>query len=115
VITQAAREGLNGRFVGHGFSRAIKLQARTGFSRWRVQRKVKMRFKLAIAALLFLFVSAQGAFAQGCALCYTSASAIGRNAERSLDIGILTLLAPALILFAAVVFLLYRRAVSATA
>jgi hypothetical protein len=74
-----------------------------------------MRSRLAIVALLSLFFSAQAAFAQGCALCYTSASAIGQNAERSLDIGIITLLAPALILFASVIFLLYRRAVSATA
>jgi hypothetical protein len=74
-----------------------------------------MRFKLAIATVSAIFITAQGAFAQGCALCYSSASALGRNAERSLDIGILTLLAPALILFAAVVFLLYRRASAATA
>ena len=74
-----------------------------------------MRLGFAVAAITALLASAQGAFAQGCALCYTSASAIGQNAERSLDIGILTLLAPALILFAAVVFMLYRRAVSATA
>lgn len=74
-----------------------------------------MRVKLVIATTLALLASAQGAFAQGCALCYTSASAIGQNAERSLDIGILTLLTPALVLFAAVVFLLYRRAASATA
>ena len=74
-----------------------------------------MRLKLSIATLLALFVSAQGVFAQGCALCYTSASAIGQNAERSLDFGILTLLAPALVLFLAVIFMLYRRAVSATA
>jgi hypothetical protein len=73
-----------------------------------------MRLKLAIA-LLALFTSTQGAFAQSCALCYTSASALGRNAQRSLDFGILTLLAPALILFATVVFMLYRRAVSAAA
>lgn len=74
-----------------------------------------MRFKLAIAALSALFVSAQRAFAQGCALCYSSASALGQNAQRSLDIGILTLVVPALTLFVAVVFLLYRRATAATA
>lgn len=73
-----------------------------------------MRVKLGIATLLALLASAQGAFAQGCALCYSSASALGQNAERSLDIGILTLLTPALVLFAAVVFMLYRRATAAT-
>lgn len=73
-----------------------------------------MRLKLALTALVALLASAQGAFAQGCALCYSSASALGQNAERSLDIGILTLLTPALVLFAAVVFMLYRRATAAT-
>ena len=74
-----------------------------------------MRTKLAISVIMALFASTQGAFAQGCALCYSSASALGQNAERSLDIGILTLLTPALVLFAAVVFMLYRRATAATA
>ena len=72
-----------------------------------------MRLKFAFAAVVALLASAQGAFAQSCALCYTSASALGQNAQRSLDIGILTLLAPALILFASVVFMLYRRATAA--
>ena len=73
-----------------------------------------MRLKFTPAILLALLVSARGAFAQNCALCYTSASALGSGAQRSLDVGILALLAPALILFLAVMFLLYRRAVSAT-
>lgn len=74
-----------------------------------------MRLKIAFVALLTIFASARGAFAQGCALCYTTASAAGQAAERSLDFGILALLAPALILFLAVLFLLYRRTVSASA
>jgi hypothetical protein len=74
-----------------------------------------MRLKCAFAFVVAILGSASGAFAQGCALCYTSASAIGANAERSLDYGILALLTPALVLFLAVIFLLYRRAVSATA
>ena len=73
-----------------------------------------MRLKFTLAILLALLASARGAFAQNCALCYTSASALGSGAQRSLDVGILALLAPALILFLAVMFLLYRRAVSAT-
>ena len=72
-----------------------------------------MRIKLAIVAVLAGLGMAQGAYAQGCALCYTTASAIGAHAERSLDIGILTLLTPALVLFLCVVYLLYRRAASA--
>ena len=74
-----------------------------------------MRVKFAVVAVLAILGLAQGAFAQGCALCYTTASAIGQNAQRSLDFGIVTLLTPALVLFLTVVFMLYRRAVSATA
>jgi hypothetical protein len=74
-----------------------------------------MRVKIALVALLGVFADARGALAQGCALCYTTASAAGQAAERSLDFGILALLAPALILFLGVMFLLYRRAVSASA
>jgi len=74
-----------------------------------------MRVKAVLALIFGVLASSEAAFAQGCALCYSSASALGQNAERSLDIGILTLLAPALILFAAVVYLLYRRAASVTA
>jgi hypothetical protein len=73
-----------------------------------------MRMKFALVTLLGILASAQGAFAQGCALCYTSASAIGQAGERSLDFGILALLTPALVLFLSVMFLLYRRAVAAT-
>jgi len=76
---------------------------------------IEMRLKFALLALLAILVSAPGAFAQGCALCYASASALGASGQRSLDYGILMLLTPALILFLSVMFLLYRRAVSATA
>ena len=74
-----------------------------------------MRIKFALAALLAILTSAQGVFAQGCALCYASASALGASGQRSLDYGILALLTPALTLFLGVLFLLYRRAVSASA
>jgi hypothetical protein len=74
-----------------------------------------MRLKFAFVALLAILPSARGAFAQGCALCYTSASVVGQAGQRSLDYGILALLTPALVLFLSVMFLLYRRAVSATA
>ena len=74
-----------------------------------------MRLKYAFVFLIWILASAQGAFAQGCALCYASASALGASGQRSLDWGILALLTPALVLFLSVMFLLYRRAVSATA
>lgn len=74
-----------------------------------------MRVKFALATLIAITASAQSAFAQGCALCYTTASSLGVSAQRSLDFGILALLTPALVLFLSVMFLLYRRAASATA
>jgi hypothetical protein len=74
-----------------------------------------MRLKIALLTVFTLLGAARGAYAQGCVLCYTTASAAGAAAQRSLDYGILALLAPALTLFLCVLFLLYRRAVSATA
>jgi hypothetical protein len=74
-----------------------------------------MHLRLIFAAVLAALFAAQGAFAQSCALCYTTASQTSLAAQRSLDIGIFALLAPALTLFLAVMFLLYRRAIAATA
>lgn len=74
-----------------------------------------MRLKSAILAGIAILGMARGAHAQGCALCYTTASALGASGERSLDFGILALLTPALVLFLGVMFLLYRRATAATA
>ena len=74
-----------------------------------------MRFKFAVLLGVAVLAMAQGAYAQGCALCYTSASALGASGQRSLDWGILALLTPALVLFLGVLFLLYRRAASAAA
>ncbi len=50
------------------------------------------------------------AFAQGCALCYTTAAAAGAAAARSLNFGILVLLVPTLVMFVGVIVLLIRRA-----
>jgi hypothetical protein len=74
-----------------------------------------MRLKFIILAGIAMLGMARGAFAQGCALCYTTASATSAAAQRSLDWGILALLMPALSLFLGIIFLLYRRAVSAAA
>ncbi len=73
-----------------------------------------MRPRLAFVVLLALLATARGTWAQGCALCYTTASAAGAAAQRSLNWGILALLAPALIMFLGVLFLLFRRALTAT-
>ncbi|MGH9679691.1 MAG: hypothetical protein ACRD4Y_07045 [Candidatus Acidiferrales bacterium] len=72
-----------------------------------------MRIKIALLPVLAVLAMARDAAAQGCALCYTSASALGRAGQQSLDIGILTLLAPALVLFLGVFYMLYRRAAAA--
>ena len=74
-----------------------------------------MRVKFALLTVFSILGTAHGAYAQGCVLCYTTASAAGAAAQRSLDYGILALLAPALTMFLCVMFLLYRRAVSAAA
>ena len=72
-----------------------------------------MKIRIAILAGLALLSPATGAWAQGCALCYTTASATSAAAQRSLNVGIFALLAPALVLFLSVMFLLYRRAIAA--
>jgi hypothetical protein len=74
-----------------------------------------MRYRFVVLILFTILGAARGAYAQGCALCYTTASAAGAAAQRSLDYGILTLLLPALTLFLCVIIILYRRAVAATA
>jgi hypothetical protein len=73
-----------------------------------------MRIKVVLLSAIAMLCSASGGYAQSCALCYTTASQTSVAAQRSLDFGILTLLAPALTLFLAVIFLLYRRAIAAT-
>ena len=48
--------------------------------------------------------------AQGCILCYTSAANGGPGAMRALDMGVASLLFPALLLFIAVILLIVHRA-----
>ena len=61
---------------------------------------------MAIAALGF----APGAWAQGCVLCYTSLASSGPTAMHAFQVAMITLLIPALLLFAGVFFLVFRRA-----
>ncbi len=49
------------------------------------------------------------AYAQGCAMCYTSASAAKASAIQALRSGILILLIPSLLIFAATAVLVIRR------
>jgi hypothetical protein len=73
-----------------------------------------MRIFRMIGFSLLALVAASPAFGQGCALCYSAADATGARGERMLDIGILVLLVPCLILFAAIFVMLVRRARAAT-
>ncbi len=69
----------------------------------------KMRLARLILAACGALTLAPNIFAQGCALCYTTAAAAGAAAARSIDLGILVLLLPTLILFVAVLgFFVYR-------
>jgi hypothetical protein len=61
---------------------------------------------MAVAALGF----APGAWAQGCVLCYTSLASSGPTAMHAFQVAMITLLIPALLLFAGVFFLVFRRA-----
>jgi hypothetical protein len=74
-----------------------------------------MRLRSVLLGGLAILGLASGAHAQGCVLCYTTAAGTSASAQRSLDFGILALLAPALSLFLFVMFLLYRRTMAASA
>jgi hypothetical protein len=56
---------------------------------------------------------APGAAAQSCALCYTTASAVGSAGIRAMHVGILALLIPALALFLWIFSLVFRSAATA--
>lgn len=61
---------------------------------------------IAIAALAFV----PGAWAQGCILCYTSLASSGPAAMHAFQVAMFALLVPALLLFAGVFLLVFRRA-----
>jgi hypothetical protein len=52
--------------------------------------------------------------AQGCVLCYTQVSQTSPTAMKALEMGVISLLFPALTLFLAVCLFIYRRARSAS-
>jgi hypothetical protein len=72
----------------------------------RKLRKVAAALAAAFATAL---LSAHSAFAQGCALCYSDASATGPHGIAALRHGILVLAIPPMLIFAAIFFTLYRR------
>jgi len=54
-------------------------------------------------------VSAQAAFAQGCALCYNDAAATGSQGIAALRHGIMILAIPPMLIFATLFAILYKR------
>lgn len=67
-------------------------------------------FALAIVTVsLAVLTLAPSAAAQGCAMCYDSASQQGPEAARALNIGIVVLLLPSLLLFGGVVVTALRH------
>jgi hypothetical protein len=70
----------------------------------------RLRIFLFALYALCASVASLNAFAQGCAMCYTTAAAAGPGAARALDLGILVLLVPTLVLFVSVLGFAIRRA-----
>ena len=67
-----------------------------------------LRWMRWVAALGGVFSSSALAYAQGCAMCYTSAAAAKAGALQALRSGILILLVPALTMFAGIFVVIYR-------
>jgi hypothetical protein len=87
-------------------TRTLLLRAKPGIS-------LRISFLVFLCGLL-ASVASPSAFAQGCAMCYTSAAAAGPGAARSIDYGIIVLVTPALLLVISIFVLLVRRAAAAT-
>jgi len=67
-----------------------------------------LRWMRWLAALAGVLLSSTLVYAQGCAMCYTSAAAAKAGALQALRSGILILLVPALIMFAGIFVVIYR-------
>lgn len=61
------------------------------------------------ALLVATLCTSDTAFAQSCAMCYTSAAAARSEGIRALQHGILILLLPPLLIFGGICFTAYRR------
>jgi hypothetical protein len=80
----------------------------------RRERAMKMIRRLGLATAFLLLTATglaipPGAAAQGCALCYQSASAAGPRAIHALRNGILILMVPPAFICIGVSYLVYRR------
>ena len=72
-------------------------------------RKVPKVVSATAAGFAAALLSAHPVFAQGCALCYSDASATGPRGQAALRHGILILAIPPMLMFAAIFIVLYRR------
>ena len=68
-----------------------------------------MRLKFALATLVAVLTSTTGAFAQGCALCYTQAASSGSRMIQALKSGILVLIVPPTLGSVGMIFIMCRK------
>lgn len=76
--------------------------------RARREGRPTVRIATALLVLLLLATAAPAAFAQGCALCRTSAAGLGEEGQKALDLAILVLLVPTLSIFVGVLLFALR-------
>lgn len=69
------------------------MQSFERFSEWRAQAAAVKR---SIAVLGLLCLWATPSFAQGCAMCYSTASATSRDGQKAISRGVIVLVAPPL-------------------
>jgi len=74
-----------------------------------LESALSMRRLAQLGLLAASFAAAPAAFAQGCAMCYTTAAAQSPKAQAALNHGILVLLIPPLSMFIGILVFLYRR------
>jgi hypothetical protein len=72
-------------------------------------RTIRKSLSAMAASFGAALLCAHPAFAQGCALCYSDASATGQRGIAALRHGILILAIPPMLIFAALFTILYRR------
>lgn len=75
----------------------------------------RLRMSAVVALAVLGFIPAPAARAQGCVLCYTSLSAASPGALHAFQLAMLVLLIPALLLFAGLFLLIFRRRATASA
>lgn len=72
-------------------------------------KKRSALFRLICLAAISMLATSPDAAAQGCAMCYQSASASGSRTIHALRNGIIILIIPPMLICGAISFLVYRR------